>query len=304
MITMNKTPACPWFSYLEEHPLYSSLPYRHITANCRELGFIIADCLNNFSQIFGAPVEIYDKVIMPDHIHFILRVTSNLERHLSDYLYFFKNKVYDIAIERALIPNGSNPIFEYGYNDQFLTHDRSLDVLKKYIRNNPYNLWVRSKNPLFFERRVIEIKGEACQSYGNHTFLENPFIFPVIFHRKYKNEMKTWEKLKRNFDYVIDNGGVIASAFVNEREKEIFKAAIQRGGKIIYFSNNFLEDRAKPSGEIYELCKRGQMLRLSPMAFKGQNHKKSPGELRQDCLLMNRITERLSTHEKNRGALS
>ena len=66
-------------------------------------------------------------------------------------------------------------LFELGYNDKVLLHERQLEGWKKYLDDNPRRLMVKRMNPgLFTVMQNKEVAGRKCQMVGNCFLLDIP----------------------------------------------------------------------------------------------------------------------------------
>lgn len=288
MITMNKLPYVPSFSKLYEDIRLPD-PMERIKLNYSPVGFEIYNMLNAI-KILSPKLELFQYVIMPDHVHFILNIKERLDQPLGNYMALMKRNIYISSRDKGLIPNNFNSIFEEGFNDQFLRADRSLDVLFKYVKRNPYRLWKKHEHPEFFSQiRQANICGRKCSLYGNLFLLSNPFKNAVVVHRRdsacdLQNKWQQWQ-------YAILNGGLIVGAFIADKEKDVFKYALANEGKIILISNHIFGGRDNPHGELNKLCEEGRLLIISPeMNFA---HIDKPVS-RQECVYMNSLAEDLA----------
>lgn len=286
MITVNRLPGLSDFSRLRVETAESNTK---IGVNYHALGFCVFHALKDFKAITPR-IEVMQYVIMPNHLHFLLEIKETMERALGDYIAVFKRKIFLEASAKGLIPDNFQSIFEPGFNDQFLRSDRNLNTIYEYIRSNPYRLWAIRTHTEYF-RRINETKilDTDCSLYGNLTLLQNPFIYPVVIHRK-DTEAQLAKKMEI-WRYVLVNGGVLAGAFISKAEKKIFEGAAQYGGKIILIQNKAFEKKEKPSGQLFKLCEQGQLLIISPKMEFPISEK---GISRQECLAMNAFAERLS----------
>ena len=259
MITCNKNKKAPFFSSLYQTGLDDK--YKGINVKFSPIGDIIFNHIKNINKRYPK-LSIDQFVIMPDHIHFILRILDDLEEHLDFYIAKFQDSISSTCYLRNLISEPME-IFNIGYNDQFLLHSRSLQSMYVYIWENPYSLYIRKEHPEFFRREEKgEIFGIPCQLYGNLQLLKNPFIYPVVIHRRDSAEQRRIKKQK--WLYAIKNGGVIAGAFYSEEEKKVRDYAIENGGKIILFSNDRYGEKEKPGGKYRDICVQGRFLRITP----------------------------------------
>lgn len=306
MITMNKAPGIPIFSHiickdqidptsaLAPLPSYESalVSPEMITYDYTKMGYCLYEALQQLSFI-QPHIKKLQYVIMPDHLHLLLQIMEPMEHALGKYLSDFKKYVWERGRKRELISQATTCIFESGFNDQFLRRDRNLNTLFSYIRTNPYNLWIRRVRPDFFQKiQHIRICGVECSLYGNLSLLSNPFISSVVVHRS--DDEKTLKQKKELWRYRVVNGGVLASAFISPQEKNIFKGAAAYGGRIILITHIPLEEREKPTGQLFHLCENGQLLIISPKIPEGKGEAHPS---RGECLFMNAFAEKLSSEK-------
>ncbi|MDE6297491.1 MAG: hypothetical protein K2L89_06545, partial [Muribaculaceae bacterium] len=204
--------------------------------------------------IFMPSTELFQYVVMPDHIHFLIYVKERLPLHLGLYISEFKNRLRKEA-EMSL--------FEAGFNDQILTYKRKLDSIFNYIRENPYRLMARRANRNYFSRcDSIKINGRRYTGYGNLFLLKNPFCEAVIVHSK---DIPVKEEMQKRWLHLAESGSVMASAFISPHEKAVRDALVEKELAIIQIEAEPLPgERFKPSGRYFEHCSKGKLLILAP----------------------------------------
>lgn len=241
-----------------------------------EVGRSIKKVINRF-QLIEPKIKILQYSIMPDHVHILLFVVSPTEDILGRIMARFKIEVNNDA--------GLTGIFTKGFNDQILKPSRSLDVLYRYIRENPRRLAVRRLHPEYFRRvNMLTIGGKSYQAYGNMQLLECPFREQVVVHRADSEDARAHNRGR--WLYTAANGGVLVSPFISPAEKSVREEADDLGGRFILIVNEPMGERYKPSGRDFELCEAGRMLIVS--AGHG-------GEIsRGICLAMNGIAAELA----------
>lgn len=214
-------------------------------------------------------------MIMPDHIHILLFVTAPIPKHLGSYIGMFKVKIGQEFRQQI---GSEGPVFNDDFYDCILYPNRSLDVLFRYLRDNPRRLAVRRAHPEFFRRVNSLAIGEGrYQAYGNVQLLENPFKEPVVVHRRDSEAER--EANRRRWLHTGANGGVLVSPFISPAEKAIRSEAEALDSKIILITNAPMGERYKPAETDFARCERGRLLIIS-----------DPGELtRQKCLNMNAL---------------
>lgn len=253
-ITIGKAPGCPCYSIVSGSP-GSPLVERS------PIGKIIEEQILNLPNLCPS-LEVLQYVIMPDHVHIALFSRSRLPRAMGCYIGMMKVKIGQLV--RAAFP-GVADIFTADFHDRYLRPSHSLDAIFNYIRENPSRLMARRSNPEFFRRiNDIEICGARWQAYGNHQLLDNPFKAPVAVSR-YDSEALLAAKHRR-WKHLAENGGVLVSPFISPAEKKVRRQCEAVDGKVILLANEPFGKREKPAAHDFELCARGRLLILAPMA--------------------------------------
>ena len=257
---------------------------------------------------FYPQVKMWKICIMPDHIHMIVRVSEDMPpgKHLGIVVAGFKGGCSKAAMRLGVtVPcassqvdnqggrpgNGGNvvPLFEKGYNDKILLHECQLDNWKRYLDDNPRRLLIKRLNPHFFTVLYnMEITGRQCQLVGNRFLLDIPDKMAVIVHRRYSEEENA--RLREDWLACGERGGVLVSAAISSREKEVLREAINRNYRVILLRDNGFPRFYKPAGESFDACSRGLLLQISPYEYRVE--KKSI--TRAQCLELNAMAEEIS----------
>lgn len=299
-VTIIKAAGCPAFGRLT-----GDLELRTGNPACvgvalSPLGSLIAQEIRAINRNIPQ-VEVYQYVVMPDHIHILLNVKERMEKPLG---YVIGNLTGSVGRKwREIAGDPALKIFEEGYNDRIIYSHRSLDAVFKYIRHNPYRLAVRQARPGFFRKtRSVEIGGRKVTAYGNLFLLRNPFKSQVIVHRA--DSPETREANREGWIHLAANGGVLVSPFISPAEKAVRAAAEAAGGNIILVVNEVMTDRFKPSGRDFSLCVEGRLLIVAQVQEKpadGNRAKEAKGSngsrdslSRRDCLRMNSLAREIS----------
>lgn len=283
-ITILKTKGAPDFCTLS----IKELSPEGVSILYSLLGKIIEDAIWNIPK-FNAKVRVLQYIIMPDHIHLLIQVISRLEKPVGNVIGGFKAGISNTW--RQWRNDRSVNIFEEGFNDKIIYPDRELNDIFDYIRQNPYRLAVRWMRPVFFQKeRNIFIAGREVQAYGNLFHFRNPFKYALVIHRK-DTEAEFNQKLD-DCIYYAANGGIVVSAFISPREKEIRKIIEDIGGKIILIHDRPIENRGKPARHVFDLCVQGNLLMVSPMDYATLPKTEHPS--RSQCLDMNSLAEKVA----------
>lgn len=285
-IIMKKRPGCPAFGFVEGDAKIAPGNLGCACINETDLGRIIAKSILRLPYLFPA-VKILQFCVMPDHVHILLQIVYKSDRHLDFYIdslraliaaKFSKSKGKEIS---------EAELFDAGYCDKPLYDNRSLDVLFKYIRENPHRLAMRRQYPHFFQRvRNLRIGDREYEAYGNLFLLRNPDKMAVKISRKFTPEEK--QAKIASWLSAAETGTVLVSPFISAEEKAVRREAQERGGKFIFIIPEAFSDRYKPSAGDFELCTAGRLLLLSCGLPSDDNLS------RQTCIQMNSLARRVA----------
>ena len=241
---------------------------------------------------FYPQMEVWKVCIMPDHIHMIVRVKEDLPpgKHLGKVMAGFKsgcNNAYWRIFGMNEPPRKG--LFEEGYNDKILMHEGQLDNWKDYLDDNPRRLLLKRQNPrLFTVLDDMELAGHRCQIVGNRFLLDIPDKMAVIVHRRYTDEENA--RLREEWLACGERGGVLVSAAISPKEKEVLREAMNRGYRIVLLRENGFPKLYKPSGEAFNACSEGLLLQISPWEY----HMEKKTITRAQCLELNTMAERIA----------
>lgn len=254
-ITLSKRPEAPYFSAISGTP---SAP----EVNYYPLGDVILNQILSFSNM-NPDLHIYQYIIMPDHIHFILHAMAYLDDPIGIYIKKMKIKTLQMARERGIY---SKSVFKEDFYDRFLRPYHSLNTIYEYIRQNPYRLLMRRFYPDYFRRidNIFFYKNMYWQAYGNLQLLWNPFKEAVVCHRADAGT-PTEVKLLNSWRHICSNRGVLISPFIASKEKEVRGMAEGMNGRVILITNKAFGERYKPAKHDFEQCESGNLLIIAPM---------------------------------------
>ena len=283
-----------------------------------ELGKTIRDEeIRKISAIYNM-VEVWKLCIMPDHIHMIVRVKEDMPKgkHLGSIVAGFKGGcsrawwrqkpcadaqgVVENADAQGVVAattpaasaagkeadNKRPSLFERGYNDQILLEDGQLENWTHYLDDNPRRLAIKRLHPDYFTTmHHIDIDEWHCQTVGNRFLLDIPQKAAVIVHNAYTDN--EYADYKQRWLAYGEAGGILVSAAIATREKEVMREAMNRGYRIILVRENGFPPLYKPSGEAFDACSDGRLLQVSPWEYHMQRRTIS----REQCLKLNRLVE-------------
>lgn len=204
-----------------------------------------------------------------------------------------------VPSQAATVPSASTegkslpPLFEPGYNDKILLRPDQLDNWKRYLDDNPRRLMAKRLRPdLFTVLSDMNITGERCQAVGNRFLLDIPDKMAVIVHRRYTDEENA--RLREEWLACGERGGVLVSAAIAQKEKEVMREAMDRGYSIILLRENGFPPLYKPVGESFNACAEGLLLQISPWEY----HMDRKTITREQCLHLNAMAESLAGYSR------
>lgn len=278
MVTVTKMPGVPIFGTV----MNVNNPKKAFI-KLTEIGKIICE------EITATPsrntaIRILEHIVMPDHFHILLYISQPIEKALGDIVQSIKASVTRRV--RALLSLSSLTVFEKGFNDRIITQRGQLDILHRYIRENPRRLAARKAHPEYFTRvNTLRIGEGTYSAYGNFQLLDFPSKEQIVIHRA-----DTSETLRHNRDlwlYTAANRGVLVSPFISQAEKDIRAEAEKVGGRFILITCEPMGERYKPSGSDFALCTEGRLLIISIPSI-------SKILTRETCQRMNALASRVS----------
>ena len=264
LITLNAAPGIPPFSHIQG--IVGNHDWVPKAVNT-PLGNLIGENISALKLKFPF-TKILRRVIMPEHVHFVLFVTEKTEYHLGHIISHLKGECtrrfngYDTTRANAgnlILP----PLFEEDYHERILTKQNQLDRILAYVSDNPRRRLIRMQNPDFFSRKTfMRFEDGIYEAYGNIHLLNDPDIEAVKVSSKFTAE----ELHQRKICWLrtVENCGVLASPFISKDEKRVRDWAIDNGGRLIWLLDNGFGPRFTPKGIMHQLCAEGRMLLIAP----------------------------------------
>lgn len=291
MITLNAAAGIPPFSILKGIPGNRDWPPVVINT---QLGEIIASKISALKEEFPF-IKILRRVIMPEHIHFVIFIENETDIHLGGIIAYLKKsctRQYALELNNSTEGNRKDAIsiFEDGYHDRILIKKNQLKRILDYVSDNPRRRLIRIKNPGFHRRiKIRMIDGREYEAYGNASLLTDPDIEAVKISRRYSED--ELRKLKICWIRTIENCGVLVSPFISRDEKKVLNWAANNGGRLIYIIDNEIGERFTPKGMLNQICSEGRLLIVGITTY---HHSKIPLS-RACCEAMNELAIEISS---------
>lgn len=248
-----------------------------VAKNKSLLGAIVGDkvVLNELGQKVDAywrglpakypELELFDYVVMPNHIHALLRILwrdTNREHHLGFLMSRFKggtSYIYGkMCREGSLVGVGSS-LWQRDYWDDLITSEEEFAGWQKYIRENPAN-WSRDRYG-------------ACTTYmfGDSELLNAPRIAFVASQGFLASNLRPRKIYGGNGAI---NGAVLISTFTSAQEREALRRALAKGKRIIAVYPQGIPPESELLPALLAAVRGGSALLLSPQPPGSRLNKK------------------------------
>ncbi|MBR4653155.1 MAG: hypothetical protein IKO72_07315 [Kiritimatiellae bacterium] len=256
--------------------------------------------ISTFHRRWRCIEEISPFVVMPDHIHLMIKIRATPDRValgviVSQLAKALRGEYWRVVAADAATRNtlgiapgiahtdravqGNAPgvapaasaagrsaprdIFEKEWHDWIVKRDGQLATFRRYIRENPMRAAMRRKNAHFFgSARRVSFLGCEWFAYGNTEILRLPGLVPIKGHRTTPPGSPEWNALLATASR-IGPGGAGVSTFMSPLEKACGNAIAKAGGKWIVLSPEGFSPRWHPPREKERFCAQGRMLFLS-----------------------------------------
>ncbi len=298
MVTLKKRPGVPDFSTLA--PSGAPPPRDDRGRECWLLANGITRAFARTIRGFAgkwrgiAPIEHF--IVMPDHLHLLLKIEETPDRLPLGTYVFQLEKALAKALWEVVGKGGGTvaappntdaapasvsgraatvpPVFERTWHDWIVMKRGQLAAFTRYIRENPKRAWLRRENRQFFTRPgTLAFAGRHWFSYGNPALLALPVLEPFRCSRSWTADGPEWrEALSRAAR--TGPGGAGVGTFLSPCEKACGNAIYRAGGAFIVLSPEGFPDRWHPTRAKETLCAAGRMLFLTlwpPQAARPDN---------------------------------
>lgn len=235
--------------------------------------------------------------LMPDHLHGILFVQTEMAQHLGMIIKGFKastNKHYRrLVLHQPPLPSAATAsqqngtegrtgkrdrsldnrehglLWELGYNDHILEGYGELDRWKTYLHDNPRRLAVRRAHPDFFRVRFgMTIGGHSFAAIGNRFLLSHPQKLQVQCSRSLTEEQRA--QTVEAYMAKARKGTILVSPAISKGEQQVMRAALDAHLPLIFLTPWGFNTFSRPGHQYYEACAEGRFLILAPWEHQNQ----------------------------------
>lgn len=251
---------------------------------------------------FYPQIEVWQAAMMPDHLHLLLYVAEPLPqgKRLGDIIRSFKGGCSRAwwgssaaqetappvpslsgalkpappvpALSSAVKPSPQRAsLFEAGYHDRIIKRPGMLDIIKRYMNDNPLRALMRRQLPHLMERRLhLHIGTQDYAAFGALFLLKRAEKEQVFFHRRDAatglptEQTDAYKQERERLLAEAREGVVLVSPAISRGEKMVIDAAIEEGLPVIHLQKEPLAQYWKPELRRFEACARGSLLIMAP----------------------------------------
>lgn len=253
-------------------------------------------------------VEIVQFCLMPDHIHFILRVKRAMNKGIASVVRGFwqgAKKAGNLYISSykalSILPNNIrrddpdwNPIFTEKPFIRPMSRKGQLQSMIRYVQMNPQRLATKRLKPgYFYVQENVEIGGRIYSAVGNIKLLHAEKYAPVHVRSIWVKDAEQNGNIQPLKDYkngciiAAREGTVMVSPFISEHEKSVLNVLLKEKHAVIYLADNGFGRYFKPSEALFDAVADGRLLILSPWPYDPSKKRVS----RAECVAMNGMAE-------------
>lgn len=250
-------------------------------------------------------VEIIQFCLMPDHIHFILRVKREMKKGIASVVRGFwqgakkAGNVYASSVFPNTIRSDQpewNPIFTEKPFIRPMSRKGQLQSMIRYVQMNPQRLATKRLKPgYFYVQENVEIGARVYSAVGNIQLLHAQKYSPVHVRSMWVKDAEQNGNIQPLRDYkngcvlAAREGTVMVSPFISEHEKAVLDVLLKEQHGIIYIADNGFGRYFKPSDALFDAVAEGRLLILSPWSYDSSKKRVS----RDECVAMNGMAEKI-----------
>ncbi len=237
-------------------------------------------------------VKIGHYQIMPDHLHALVHVVRDLPADVTLQRVFRGFKIGVNRRCRELFGETSYQVFEDGVYDSLVFDRAHLEREVAYIRDNVRRYRMRKAHAELFQKPqpvMTLADGLVLWGIGNTFLIGHPRRVCVRFSRRMTEA--EWCGMQEALAWYLAQGYVFVSPFISPYEKRVLHEVAAGGGRAIRLTHQFMGERYKPGGALFDLCCAGRLLEVS---VAGAFERYARLE-REACLRMNEVARVLAT---------
>ena len=169
------------------------------------------------------------------------------------------------------VPSLSGAVKPSPPHDRIIKRPGMLDIIKRYMNDNPLRALMRRQLPHLMERRLhLHIGTQDYAAFGALFLLKRAEKEQVFFHRRDAatglptEQTDAYRQERERLLAEAREGVVLVSPAISRGEKMVIDAAIEEGLPVIHLQKEPLAQYWKPELRRFEACARGSLLIMAP----------------------------------------
>ena len=233
-------------------------------------------------------------VIMPDHLHLLIRLNTHPERHsLPQYVNLLIRQLNGCYRRFSGTPE---PLLEPTFHDIIVKRPDRLPTFSNYILTNPQMALMReAARERFVPQQVANHwrlgPGRTATAVGDLELLEEPALVAVQLSRRVEPGTPEWTRMEE-FYRRWRPGMVAVGTWFSKAEQRARELILENGGGLIVLTPEAHTPRWHPAGQAaQDLTSEGRLLTL--FLFLEPIHREDSGEMRRRCLSLNALAKEM-----------
>lgn len=260
MFTVQKHPEAPPFSSISGDPRREGGVGAPIV-ELSPVGKIFDDEIQRTNKMRYEQLVIDKYIIMPDHAHILIFIKEETVQPVTKIIAAIESATTRRCRDLGLIGEKAAVFRGCGMNDRIVFDDSQLQILKKYIDDNPRRLLIKRLYPDLFRRNLgVKINDDTIDCIGNIFLLRKPMM---AVHVRRRWNIQEVQEYKARCIRAAAAGIVLISPFIHPVENEIRKMVLEGGGSLIQVLDHGFGERFKPTGRSMDTCAEGRLLLIS-----------------------------------------
>ena len=213
---------------------------------------------------FNPAVSLFERVVMPDHVHFNIHLAAGLADPLKTLgAAVRKLKTYTTTVARRSL--GLATIWQQGYHDYLLLSRQFIDATGRYIRYNPLKHELRVNQPgfLHLHEPVVSPRFDPCdywKAVGELSLLDPQN--KIVSLRVSRRVTDVPHVVKRMLD-AANAGYTVLSGFISPGEVAVRDALLATPhAKLIHILPGQLAHGHKPDSRFLEPIREHRLLEI------------------------------------------
>ncbi len=227
------------------------------------LGKIISESIAAIPR-FNPAISLFERVVMPDHVHFNIHLAANLDEPLKILgAAIRKFKTYTTTMARRLLGVGS--IWQQGYHDYLLLSERFISSTGRYIRYNPLKYELRHNQPAFLHLHEPVVSPRFDPSDYWKAIGELSLLAPEnkLLSLRVSRRVTDHARVVRRMLDAANAGYTILSGFISPGEVAVRNALLSTpGARLIHMLPNQIAHDHKPDSRFLEPIRERRLLEI------------------------------------------